>query len=315
MLITVVTFIGSFFGFAIFLLGVFLGLDRITRTRRARLRRYALVQSQERMDAVVARDRATPPTVLPGRMARLSMALAKAGIPLRAEVVLSLFAALVVVVSVLLHRFLHAPMLLLLPLSAGGGWAVFAGLIAMSVRLRAQAFTDELPDALDTLSRGLRAGRPVGDSIRLVAELSAGRVREEFARCAAEMRGGQSLADALDALGTRVGTPEARFISVATRLQAETGGNLIETFDKLADLVRETRKLKRKVKALSAETRVSGVILGSLPFGVGGVLLVLSPHYLLPLITDPRGHVMLGYGILSLILGILSMRRIGRLEV
>ena len=116
-------------------------------------------------------------------------------------------------------------------------------------------------------------------------------------------------------MSRRLRTEEAQFIAVATSLQMETGGNLIETLDNLAEVLRERRKLKRKIRALSAEVRVSSYILGFLPFVVGVVLMVMSPDHLSKLLTDPRGHMMLAYGAVSLILGAISMHRIAKLEV
>ncbi|MBI1220163.1 MAG: pilus assembly protein TadB [Rhodobacteraceae bacterium] len=318
MLLAAATFFGSFALFALASLSVFLILDRLSRKRRSRLRRYALVLSAETVAAALDRDRQRDPPRAGGpgrRFARLAASLVRAGISLRPEALILGFLLAVVALAVAVSRFVQMPVPLMFVMLGAGGWLGLTALIEAAGRQRAQVFTDALPDALDTLTRGLRAGRPVVDSIRLVAEVAEGRIRDEFARCSDEMRLGKSLANALDGMATRVGTSEGRFIAVATSLQAETGGNLIETFDNLADLIRERRKLKRKVRALSAETRVSGVILGALPFVVGITIMVLSPHYLRPLLKDPRGHVLLAYGVFSLGLGILSMRRLARLEV
>lgn len=134
-------------------------------------------------------------------------------------------------------------------------------------------------------------------------------------RCRDEHRVGLPLSDALSGMADRIATPEARFIAVATSLQAETGGNLVETLENLAVLLRDRRNLRKKAAALSAETRVSAIILSALPFVVGVILFVLNPGYLTPLIEDPRGNFMALAGVISLSLGLYSMYKLARIDV
>ncbi|WP_127902256.1 type II secretion system F family protein [Solirhodobacter olei] len=317
MLAALVVFLMAFFGFSALGLGLLILADRQMRKRRARLRRYSLVLSAERVAAAVRRERSQSRHGAPGRrwLTGLARDLERAGIGARPEVVVAVFGLVALPLSFWAARFTGAGAVAAPVIGLAGGWLILIGVIRARAEFRAQAFTDALPDALDTFARGLRAGRPVVDSIRLVAGAAEGRVQQEFERCSREIGVGMSLAAALDGISRRVGTAEARFIAMAIGLQAETGGNLIETFDNLASLIRDRRKLRRKIRALAAETRVSGWILGTLPFVVGGVILFLSPRYLRPLVTDPRGHAMLGFAAASLLLGVLSMRRLGRIEI
>lgn len=177
------------------------------------------------------------------------------------------------------------------------------------------AFLAALPEALDIFARGLRAGRPVTDSMGIVVDNASGPVLHEFTRCHDEIRMGNSLAETLDRLSVRLPLPEVTFFAVATALQAETGGNLIETMENLAAQLRERRKLRRKARALSSEARASAVILASLPFAVALVLAVLNGSYLEPLYADPRGRMMALLALGSVGLGVFMMMRLGKLNV
>lgn len=201
------------------------------------------------------------------------------------------------------------PLALLIPVA-------FVVIILHFARARyRKAFIAELPEALDIFARGLRAGRPVADSMAIVVENASGPVQREFTRCHDEIRMGNSLAETLDRLSVRLPLPEVNFFAVATALQVETGGNLIETMENLATQLRERRKLRKKARALSSEARASAVILASLPFAVGMILAVLNGSYLEPLYADPRGRVMSAAAIGSIALGIFMMVRMGKLDV
>ena len=177
------------------------------------------------------------------------------------------------------------------------------------------AFTADLPEALDVFARGLRAGRPVSASLEIVVKNAKGPIQREFTICHDEISMGTSLAESLSRLEERMPTAEVSFFSVATSLQAETGGNLIETMESLASQLRERRKLRKKARALSSEARASAVILASLPFAITLVLFLLNADYLAPLWTDGRGRVMAAVALVSIGLGIFSMTRMGRLDV
>ncbi|MFP7570266.1 type II secretion system F family protein [Marivita sp. S2033] len=177
------------------------------------------------------------------------------------------------------------------------------------------AFTEQLPEALDVFARGLRAGRPISDSLGIVVDTSKGPVQREFSRCRDEMCMGTTLPDTLAGLEARIPTAEISFFSVATSLQAETGGNLIETMEALANQLRERRKLRKKARALSSEARASAAILAALPFAVGLSVAFLNGAYLAPLYTDPRGQIMSGIAVSSIALGMFMMTRMGKLDV
>ena len=295
---------------------VLLAQDRQRRAHRARMSR-ALPHQPETLPVASPKRRARTQgdDALSNGLSTLDRKLARAGLSIGATealaqaglAALALFAALVLVFGV-------GP-LIAIPASVATATALGTLIIRIAHTRRLAAFTEGLPEALDVLARGLRAGRPVADSLGIVVENAAEPVRGEMTICHGQLRMGSALQDVFTDLATRIPTPEARFFSVATSLQAETGGNLIETLENLAIQLRERRKLKKKGRALSSEARASAMILAALPFGVGSVIYVLNAGYMEPLFTDPRGRWLLASGLSGIALGVVMMVRMGKLDV
>lgn len=193
---------------------------------------------------------------------------------------------------------------------------VFATIVIRLAKRRYRAaFSENLPEALDVFARGLRAGRPIASSLSIVVDSSEGAVLREFTRCHNEICMGTSLPDSLARLENRIPTPEVSFFAVATALQAETGGNLIETMEGLAAQLRARRQLRKKARALSSEVRASAMILSALPFAILIAIGTLNPEYIEPLYDDPRGRIMSVAAVTSIGLGVFMMVRMGKLDV
>jgi tight adherence protein B len=178
--------------------------------------------------------------------------------------------------------------LLLLPrwplpwcLGAGvaGGVLLPLWLLVRSRRRRLAQITAQLPDALDMLVRSLRAGHPVTTGIGMIAEEMADPIGREFDIVYDEMAYGLDLRRALEKMGDRLGHYVIDYLIVAMRVQYGTGGNLAEILASLSDVLRERLRLQGKVKALSAESRLSGKILSALPVAVVLLLVLINPHY------------------------------------
>jgi tight adherence protein B len=187
--------------------------------------------------------------------------------------------------------------------------------VAGEGRRRSQKLTEQLPDALDLISRALRAGRAFGDALRLAATELPAPVGEELVQVSEEHRLGIDLRDSLSNLLVR--NPrnwDLRLFVGSVLLQRETGGNLIEMMDHLAETIRERLIFESKVEALTAEVRFSAWVLGVLPFLVASILLLVQPLYLVPLLTTHLGRIMLTFGAVSLTVGALTMRRLAHLE-
>jgi tight adherence protein B len=200
--------------------------------------------------------------------------------------------------------------------AAGAGMAA-AFFIPRSLLLRQQRsaenrFMDLFPDAIDTIVRMLRAGLPMTSAVRIVGDDGPPPVNAAFAMVADQVRIGIPIEQALDACSKQFGLADFRFFAVAVLLQFSAGGNIAATLDMLSGIMRKRRAVRMKAKSATAEIRMTGYLLGSLPFVVIGILLLVQPRYLDPLFADARGHVILGAAVGGLLLSFITMRQMMR---
>jgi tight adherence protein B len=201
----------------------------------------------------------------------------------------------------------------LMGISGGLMWPHF--IVNILINRRLKAFTAEFPEAIDLIVRGLKSGLPIPASIRTVAEEIGGPIGKEFAIVTDRLRIGETLEDALQFVARRVPTPDFRFFVTSLAVQRETGGNLAETLGNLSDVLRKRRQMKLKIKAMSSEAKASAWILGSLPFLMFGIMMVMNSEYVMALFSDPRGLMMVAGGFASLFTGILVMAKMVRFEI
>jgi tight adherence protein B len=166
----------------------------------------------------------------------------------------------------------------------------------------------QLPDALSMIVRTVRAGIPVTEACQVVARESPPLTAAEFSVLANEISVGRTMEDGLWKMAVRTGLREYRFLAVALTLQAQTGGNLTETLEKLADVIRRGSALRQRGKALTSEGRTTAIVLCVLPFLVAGALTIVAPTYIVLLVTDPLGKKILLAAITCLCSGLLTMR-------
>jgi tight adherence protein B len=189
--------------------------------------------------------------------------------------------------------------------------------IAMKVALgrRAEKLREQLPDVLTIMASSLRAGHSFLQALDTVAKEIALPAREEFARVVAEIRLGRPAEDALEALAERVGSPDFKWAVLAVNIQREVGGNLAEILDTVSDTLRERAMMRRQIKVLTAEGRLSAWVLTLLPIGIGLYMFSVNPEYIGLLFTDRLGWIMLGVAVVLMGLGILWMRKIVDIDV
>jgi len=180
---------------------------------------------------------------------------------------------------------------------------------------RVRKFLANFPEAIDTICRGLRAGLPITESIATVGHELPDPVGIEFRRISDSVRMGRSLDESMWDVAGRLDTPEFRFFIIALAIQRETGGNLAETLGNLADLLRKRRQLRLKIRAMSSEARASAMIIGSLPFLMFGLLMAVNSEYMMIMLNDIRGKIMLGGGLTWLSLGVFVMKQMISFEI
>ncbi|MEC5343026.1 type II secretion system F family protein [Brenneria populi] len=176
-------------------------------------------------------------------------------------------------------------------------------------------FLNQLPDAMDMITRASQAGIPVVQSIRNVGEHFNAPLGPEFRRMGDSLLLGNDIQDVVDDAVLRIELPDFAFFAVCLSLQRDTGGSLVEALDNLSGIIRSRRDLRLKTKAMTAEGRLSGMILTALPFFIAGALFVLSPDYIGVLFETPTGQKLLWGAGIMLALGVLSIRKIAGMEV
>lgn len=176
-------------------------------------------------------------------------------------------------------------------------------------------FNNLFPEAIDLIVRGLRSGLPVSESIKQVAREIGDPVGTEFAQIADSITFGMTMQEALWSAAGRLDIPEYRFFAITLAIQQETGGNLAETLENLSTVLRRRKQMRLKIKALSSEAKASAYIIGSLPFVMFGIILVMNPGYAMKLFNDPRGLMMVGAAFVCYGLGIGIMAKMIRFEI
>lgn len=173
----------------------------------------------------------------------------------------------------------------------------------------------QLPDALDLMSRALRAGHSFPSALDMVGKEGQQPIAQEFRVVSDEVNFGIPLNDALNNLAVRVPVTDLRYFVIAVLIQRDTGGNLAELLDNLAGLMRERFKLLGHIKVLSAEGRLSAWILTVLPFAMVALINIINPRLMSVLWTDPLGQRLSAAAMVAMVLGVIWMWRIIKIRV
>ncbi len=181
--------------------------------------------------------------------------------------------------------------------------------VARKRKKRVVAFLKEFPNALDVLVRAVKSGLPLNDGIRLLAVEAQEPVKTEFQRVVDGQAVGKSVPQACLEMQETMPSPEAAFFGIVIQIQAQAGGNLSEALGNLSKVLRDRKKMKQKVDALSMEAKASAYIIGALPFVVATLVYLSSPTYIMPLFTTSTGHIILGVSGAWMSIGILVMRQ------
>lgn len=188
-------------------------------------------------------------------------------------------------------------------------------LLSMSMKRRARKLQSQLPDILSVLASSLRSGHSFMQALDMVGKEIGRPGSEEFSRMVAEIRLGRPAEEAMHATAQRIGSEDFDWAVLAVNIQREVGGNLAEILDTVAETIRERETIRRQVQVLSAEGRMSIIILAGLPFVIGLYIAVVNPSYISVLFTTRIGLFMLITGSSLLVAGIAWMRKVVKIDV
>ncbi|MGA7956719.1 MAG: type II secretion system F family protein [Xanthobacteraceae bacterium] len=195
----------------------------------------------------------------------------------------------------------------------GVGFAAGCGLpfwaLSFLKKRRESKFLVMFPDAVDVIVRGIKAGLPLLDSLKLIAQDAEEPVRSEFRAIIETQTIGMPIGEAVLKLYDSISVPEANFFGIVVSIQQRAGGNLSEALGNLSRVLRDRKKMKAKIQAMSQEAKASAAIIGALPLAVMTLVWLTSPDYIDLLFTDPFGHVMLACSAAWMLCGVLVMRK------
>jgi tight adherence protein B len=238
----------------------------------------------------------------------LQTRIEQAGLSVKKHTFLMIFAVIAVVLGGLTYFKTQSPALgglVTLMLAVGAPHFV---LMRMRMR-RIKRFIDVLPTALDIIVRGVRSGLPLGDTLRIIANEAPEPAKSEFRKVVESQTLGISVAEASVKMAHRVPATETNFFAIVIEIQSKAGGNLSEAVANLSRTVRERKKMKGKISAMSMEALASAAIIGLVPFIVTGALYVIAPKYMGLLFTTIHGRYILMFALGWMSIGAMVMKK------
>ena len=197
--------------------------------------------------------------------------------------------------------------------AAGLGFAGAFGfprwLLSFLRKRREAKFIDGLADAVDIIVRGVKAGLPLGDCIKMITMEAPEPLKTEFRLIMETQAIGIPLGEACGKLYERTPLPEANFFGIVVAIQQKAGGNLSEALGNLSKVLRDRKKMRAKIQAMSQEAKASAAIIGALPIAVMILVYITSPQYISLLFTHPTGHIMLAGSAVWMTMGVLVMKK------
>jgi tight adherence protein B len=180
---------------------------------------------------------------------------------------------------------------------------------------RLRKFNELLPDAIDLMSRALKAGHSVTSAIEMIAQEVSPPVGPEFRRLFEEQNFGLPLREAMLNFASRIPIPDVQYLVTAILVQKETGGNLVEILDKTASVLRDRMRLQGQLRIYTAQGKLTGWILSVLPFVIFGVISIINPRYAHILLEDPLGQKLIIAGLILMAFGVWVIRKVIDIKV
>jgi tight adherence protein B len=221
----------------------------------------------------------------------------------------TIFAGLSGIIAGFVVSLLDRNPCLALAAALAGGIGLPLWVLKFLAKRRLKKFVSLFPGAIDIIVRGVRAGLPLGDCLRIIATEMADPVRSEFRQVVEAQAVGLTVPEAVDRLVTHIPIAETSFFSIVIAIQQKAGGSLSEALANLSTVLRERKTMEGKIKALSSEARASAMIIGSLPIVVGGMVYLTSPKYISLLWTTATGQVVMVGCVIWMAMGIFVMKK------
>ncbi len=190
-----------------------------------------------------------------------------------------------------------------------GAFGLPRWLLSYLKKRRETKFLNAFPDAVDVIVRGIKAGLPLLDSIKVITSDSPEPVRSEFRAIVETQAIGMPLGEACGKLYDSMPLPEANFFGIVISIQQRAGGNLSEALGNLSKVLRDRKKMKAKIQAMSMEAKASAGIIGALPIAVMMLVWITSPQYISLLWTEPLGRLMLAASAIWMFMGTMVMKK------
>jgi len=244
-----------------------------------------------------------------GSKPTLIMRMRQAGLQwsMRTFVLICILTALLAVPVIVL--LIGLPLLPAAGFGLGLGILVPYGYVNFMRKRRFKLFTEEFPNALDVIVRGVKAGLPLVDCLKIIASEASPPVSTEFREVVEDQTLGLPLDEAISKLPERIPLPEANFFAIVIVIQSRSGGSLSEALSNLSKVLRDRKKMSAKIRAMSQEAKSSAAIIGSLPIIVGLLVYFTSPDYIMLLFTTTIGQIVLVICATWMAIGILVMRK------
>jgi len=220
-----------------------------------------------------------------------------------------LISAGIAVVMFLLGILTGAGLLVGAALAFTGAFGIPRWLLSYLKKRRESKFLNSFPDAIDIIVRGAKAGLPLLDCLKIICTESQEPVRSEFRTIVETQAVGLPLGDACGKLYEHMPLAEANFFGIVVTIQQKAGGNLSEALGNLSRVLRDRKKMKAKIQAMSQEAKTSAAIISALPFAVIILVYLTSPNYISLLWTEPLGRVMLGASACWMFMGVMVMKK------
>jgi tight adherence protein B len=257
-------------------------------------------QVEETLKELELREKKAKNLPLPMRIAQAGLNWSK-----RQFIILSVLIGAVLFVG----GFVGGGLLAGAALGFAGGMGIPRWLLSFLKQRREAQFLNHFPDAVDVIVRGVKAGLPLGDCLRIISTEAEEPVRGEFKVVVESQAIGISMGDACAKLYERMPLPEANFFGIVISIQQRSGGNLSEALGNLSRVLRDRKKMKAKIEAMSMEAKASAVIIAALPFAVMFLVYITSPTYIELLWTHPTGRMMMAACAVWMSMGVFVMKK------